>query len=695
VIVRRAGLVVALLLAVVGLPGAEPAGAATLPSGFTDALVAQVTLPTAFEFHPDGRMFVTTQPGRVRVIQNGVLSPTAALDISASVCSNSERGLLGIAFDPQVATNGFVYLYYTANIHGSCATNTPTAPVNRVSRFTLSGSTIDPASELILIDGIPNPNGNHNAGDLEIGNDGFLYASVGDGGCDYAFDSGCMNANDAARDLNTLNGKIIRITRTGGIPSTNPFSGAGTARCNAGPVTPGTRCQEIFATGLRNPFRMAFDPNTASNVTSFRINDVGGAIWEEINIGMAGADYGWNVREGHCAIGSTTNCGPPPAGMTNPIHDYPHSTGCSAVTGGVFVPNGVWPSQYNGDYLFSDYVCGKIFRLEPNGSGGFIRTDFVTGLGQSSAVFLDFGPFGSTQALYYTTYAQGGQVRRISANVPVASFEATPASGSAPLTVDFDASASAGAAPLTYLWDFGDAATQTTSTPTVEHTYGPGTFTAQLVVRGSDGQTSPPATRTITVTNAGNTAPRARIVSPARDAEFAVGQSVTVQGQAMDAQDGVLTGQRLSWEVLLHHRSETGGDHTHPLHAGTGPSITFAYPAPEDLLSTRRSFVSVTLTATDSQGTTTSVRRVLRPNRVGITLGTQPGRLDVTLATPSDPTVTLISPTTIVSWAGWPLTIGAPSPQNGFTFQRWSDNGAQTHTVVTPAVDTEYRAFFN
>jgi glucose/arabinose dehydrogenase len=348
-------------------------------------------------------MLITTQNGQLRIHANGALLTTPALTIG--VCTDSERGMLGVAVDPAFGLNQYIYVYYTIPISGMC--------INRVSRFVLSPmNTV--SNETILVDKIPSPGGNHNGGDLNFGQDGNLYISIGDGGCDYKDISRCSGSNTAARDEFIVLGKILRITPSGGIPADNPFQGAGTGRCNTDGRTTAARCQETFAWGLRNPFRFAFDPNAAG--TRFFINDVGQNTWEEIDEGRAGADYGWNVREGHCALASVSDCGPPPAGMTNPIYDYAHSTGCRVITGGAFVPNGVWPAEYDGDYLYGDYECGKIVRLQPSG-GGYVSTDFTTGLGSSSAVHMRFGPwsgpFGLTQALYYTTYASTGEIRRI------------------------------------------------------------------------------------------------------------------------------------------------------------------------------------------------------------------------------------------------------------------------------------------
>jgi glucose/arabinose dehydrogenase len=401
---------------------------AALPPGFSDTLVASVSSPTALAFTPDGRLLATTQGGTLRVAQNDVLLATPALTFSASsICTDVERGLLGVAVSPGFATNHRVFLYYTFKTPSSTC-------VNRVSRFTLPDTNvIDPASELVLIDNMPSTAGNHNAGDLLFGKDGFLYATIGDGGCDYA-GGGCAGQNDGSRDQQELTGKLLRITEDGGIPASNPFQGAGTARCNVtGGTTAGNKCQETYAWGFRNPFRFAADPNDPG--TRIFVNDVGQGAWEEIDSIQAGTDYGWNCREGRHTNNTSGPCSPTPAGMVDPIFEYAHSTtipgttspaSCNCISGGAFVPNGLWPG-FDGAYLFGDCTCGGIFRLTQAGSA-FSASDFSIGLG--TVVHLAFGPSGNSQALYYTTYASGGQVRRISGPAPVATatkyFTLTP-----------------------------------------------------------------------------------------------------------------------------------------------------------------------------------------------------------------------------------------------------------------------------
>ncbi|HEX6381859.1 MAG TPA: PQQ-dependent sugar dehydrogenase, partial [Acidimicrobiia bacterium] len=290
----------------VGLP--EPARAAvTIPAGFIEGTVADVSAPTDLAFLPDGRMLVSSKPGVLRMIKNDVVLPTPVVDLSAKVCSRREEGLGAVAVDPAYSTNHFVYLFYTFNRVGTCYTYDDGSivltkgPVNRLSRFVLPAGSdvIDPASEVVILDNMA-ALGMHNGGDIEFGADGLLYVTVGDAGCRVTDQTKCQASNDNARSLALPLGKVLRVTRNGAVPADNPYASApGARRCtNPAGVPPGSGpCSEIFATGLRNPFRFSFKPGT----NTFHINDVGLALWEEIDLGAKGADYGWNVREGHCA----------------------------------------------------------------------------------------------------------------------------------------------------------------------------------------------------------------------------------------------------------------------------------------------------------------------------------------------------------------------------------------------------------
>jgi glucose/arabinose dehydrogenase len=549
------------------LLAAAPAGAATLPPGFTDERVAAVGAPTALAFLPDGTPLVATQPGRLVALEG--TGRRTLLDLGPSACTGSERGLLGIAVDPAYAAGRrALYAFWTRRGDGGAC---DASAVNRISRFPVrADGTADRAGEVVLVDRMPSPAGNHNGGDLAFGRDGLLHATIGDGGCDWAGDSGCAGANDAARDRHVLTGKVLRITADGAVPAGNPFAATGGRCATTGRTEPGRHCAETFAWGLRNPFRLAFDPDAAG--TRFFVNDVGQNAFEEIDEGRAGADYGWNAREGRCRTGSTTECGPPPPGLTDPVHAYGRGTGCASITGGAFVPDGVWPAAYDRDYLFADYVCGTIFRLTPRPGGGFDQAPFVTGLGTSSAVHLAFGPHAGKRALFYTTYAGGGEVRRIthtgSANrAPVARLAAAPAAGPAPLRTTLSAAGSSDpdGDALTHLWSFGDGtADATTDVPSVAHTYArPGAYTATLRVRDARGAVSEPATVRV---DAGNAPPVPRITAPGDELRFRVGQAITLRGEATDAEDGAVPAARLSWRIVRRH-----ADHTHRSSPATAP----------------------------------------------------------------------------------------------------------------------------
>lgn len=314
--------------------------AATLPSGYTEAVIATgLASPTAMEFAPDGRLFVCQQGGQLRVIKNGALLATPFVTITVN--NTGERGLLGIAFDPNFAVNGFVYVYYTA---------TSPAIHNRVSRFTANGDAAVAGSEVVLLD-LNNLSGasNHNGGGLHFGLDGKLYIAVGE------------NANSAnSQTLGNLLGKMLRLNSDGSIPTDNPFYNTASG---------GNRA--IWALGLRNPFTFAVQPGTGR----IFINDVGQDMWEEIDDGVAGANYGWPNCE--------ANCSPSNPSYRNPIFQYQHASGNSSgycIAGGAFYNPATtgFPASYVGDYFFADYVNGWIRVLDP--ANGNQVTGFATGI---------------------------------------------------------------------------------------------------------------------------------------------------------------------------------------------------------------------------------------------------------------------------------------------------------------------------
>jgi len=667
-----------------------PLGSATTAAAdeFSDTLVMSLSAPTGLAWTPDGRMLITTQSGRLRVrTAAGVLLSTPAIDLSSRMCSNMERGLLSVAVDPAFSTNRYIYLFWTRK--GSDPTcpvlKASGSPVNRVARYTLgSDSRVVTGSEVVIVDHIVNPGARHLAGDLKFGGDGFLYVSVGDDYCQLDDASRCAQNNANASRLSIPHGKILRVTRTGAVPADNPYVGAvGARRCTAASGQTGGSgpCKEIYASGLRNPFRMARQPG--SNL--IYVNDVGQTLWEEIDQLQKGADYGWNTCEGNHATGTSSPC--PLDTAKPPVYEYDHSAGCEAITGGAFVPSwSTWGPEHTGGYVFSDYVCGTIFERAADGT---VRT-LVSGLGASSAVHLAFNPGGNS--LFYTTYANGGQVRRLqpaAANTaPVANFKTAPIPGTQ-YGVAFDGSSSydpdVNDAIVSYRWTFGDGASTTTSGPKVNHVYSSGaSVVASLVVTDDRGGVSSTYSRDV---NPGNLAPTMTVDWPAATARFSVGQTVTLRATGSDPEDGTLPGSSLSWTVRLRH-----GAHTHPYQTALGLSITLQYPAPEDVAATTTSSLEVTVTATDSDGATATDQRTLLPKTVSLSFATSPSggfiRANGTAVT---------TPGSITSWHNWRLNLEAPTQTIGgvsMTCSSWSDGAACDRSILTPATPATYTAVF-
>ncbi len=387
-------LVFAILIAGVPLLVSSVALAATLPPGFHVNLLATLDpeagdAPIAMEVIPEGPdtgdMLIAGKAGRLWRIPNGSQTPELVVDLSSSTCSSGEQGLLGIALDPEFGTvdHNYVYLYRTYADGENCR--------NRVSRFPLqSDHTINPNDEMMLLQTSALGPSNHNGGDIHFGADLQLYISVGDNGF----------GSNAQRTDNFF-GKILRITKLGGIPGGNPLTSGTSQNCAVtGVSTGGAACGEIYAYGLRNPFRFSFN----AEGDKFWINDVGEHTWDEVDLGTAGANYGWPSREGRCPTGQSRHCQKQPKRFTPPVHAYNHRIGCDSITGGAVVPtNSNWPVEYHGDYLFADFVCGKVWALDrPESSKRATASLLFEEMGEpwKGIVDMQFDPTDPNRLLY-------------------------------------------------------------------------------------------------------------------------------------------------------------------------------------------------------------------------------------------------------------------------------------------------------
>ncbi len=296
----------------------------------------QFSRPLAFIAGPDNAFYVVEQPGRIQRLLDSQPA-TLFADIRTRVNSGpNEAGLLSMAFDPDFTTNSRVYLSYTRDNLQSV-----------ISRFVSrdGGLTLDTDSEQVLFT-LDQPKSNHNGGQIAFGPDGYLYIGFGDGG-----GSGDLDGN--SQNKNNLLGAMLRIDVSGDsgytIPTDNPFA-QGNGRA------------EVYAWGLRNPWRWSFDRQTGD----LWLADVGQNKWEEINRIQPGGNYGWNIREGaHCY--NTSSCDS--SGFIDPVAEYANGSNCS-VTGG-YVYRGKAIEGLEGVYLYGDYCSGKIWGLFPDDSGGF------------------------------------------------------------------------------------------------------------------------------------------------------------------------------------------------------------------------------------------------------------------------------------------------------------------------------------
>ena len=628
----------ALMLALVATPVVS---AATLPASFSETLFASgLNGPTAMQFAPDGRLFVCQQGGQLRVIKDGVLLATPF--VSLSVNPNGERGLLGVAFDPNFAVNQYVYVYYT----------TSSAPIhNRISRFTANGDVAVSGSEVVIMD-LDNLSAatNHNGGAIDFGLDGKLYVAVGD------------NANSAnAQTLTNRHGKMLRLNADGTIPTDNPFYATAVGANRA-----------IWALGLRNPFTFALNPGGPA--PTMAINDVGQGAWEEVNPGIAGANYGWPTTEGDFNPITYPN-------FTRPTYTYANDSSTCAITGGAFYAPATmnFPAEFLNDYFFADFCAGWIRRLDTPSN---TVVGFATGI--NGPVDLKVWSDGF---LYYLARGSGAVYRvRYGAVGPGITTHPANRTVSPGQSATFSVVAS-GTAPFTYQWQRNNVnipgatgASYTLSSPQLGDS---GARFRVNVANGLGNLYSNEAVLTVTL----NQPPTATIIAPAAGQTYVGGQTIAFAGTGTDPEDGARPASAFSWRVDFHHDT-----HAHPFLPATSGVTNGSFVIPTTGETAANVWYRVFLTVTDSGGRTHTVQRDIVPQVVRLTLASSPAGLSLQLD--GQP---VTAPYSFDSVVGVVRTLEAPDQSAGgatYAFASWSDGGARGRAIATPPVPTTFTARF-
>ena len=632
----------------------------TLPTGFAETqVVTDLQSPVSMSIAPDGRVFLTEQAGRLRVVKDGRLLGTPFLTVTTP--ARVERGLLGVELDPNFASNGYVYTYHTVstpNVH------------NRVTRWTAVDADPDPSryrpgdtaasgSERVLYELDSSGDASyHQGGALHFGADGKLYVAVGDHG-------GTVRAQQLTNQV----GKILRLNPDGSIPSDNPFYGSTAGKNRA-----------IWAYGLRNPFTFAFQRTTGR----MYINDVGENTWEEVNEGKAGANYGWPTSEGPTSDPR----------FTGPVYAYRHD-GADAIVGATFYnpTTSQFPSQYVGKYFFVNYTKRQMKVLDPSTKTATLFADRIIG----RAVDLDVGPDGS---LYYLTRENTGvtaaglyRIRYTGSGAPVIGTQPQSTTVSVGRPATFGVSAT-GSGTLAYQWQrqspgasgFSNISGATGSSYTLASAaLGDSGAKFRVVVKNASG-TATSSAATLTVTS--NRAPVAAITAPGSGTLYSAGQTFSYAGTGTDAEDGTLAASAFTWRVDFHH-----ADHTHPFIQPTSGSRSGSFTIPTTGEFSADVWYRMYLTVKDSKGLTHTTTRNLRPRTAAMTVRSSvPG---LTLTLDGTPFTTSKSVTGVT---GIRRTLGAPATQalDGTTYEfvSWSDGGAATHGISTPSSSTTYTATY-
>lgn len=603
------------------------------PIGFQTTQIIGTGLDsvTGFDMAPDGRIFILERSGTVLIFKNGQLLPTPFIQLNS--VTTGDRGLTGIAFDPDFNNNHYVYFYFTgADNYNRLVRVDGTGDTASGSPVTLY-KTSSPSFEL------------HIGGTIRFGGDGKLYISIGDNG----------NGGNA-QDLSTPFGKIIRINKDGSIPSDNPFVGQS------------GKLPEIWAYGFRNPFRFQFDSAT----DRLYVGDVGNDTWEEINLVAKGGNYGWPTCEGTCSN----------SGFINPTYTYAHNGQSSSVTGGLIYHGSMFPASYAGRYFFGDYARGFIKTLTLDGSGNSTGvSDFDLNAG--SVVDLKAATDGS---IYYVTFLPARLYRitySTSNQTPTAKSSSDTTSGEPPLTVNFSSSGSFDpeGTQLTYKWDFGDGTSSTEANP--QKTYGSkGRFVVELTV--SDGQNSAQAEPIIIQVG---TPPVITISSPTDNSTYKAGDTIQFSGSGTDSSGQALPESAFTTDIVFHHDT-----HIHPflgpiqISSGQFTIPTTGEPDPD-------TYFEIQITGTDSDGLQTTESVNVIPLKVDLTFATDPPGLQILLD--DIPTNTPTTLTHVIGFErNISVPVVQDIGSQPYIFSSWSDGGVANHTITAPEVPTAYTANF-
>jgi glucose/arabinose dehydrogenase len=636
----------------------------TLPEGFIEAeVVTGLAFPTAMQIGPEGEIYVAEQfTGNVRVIRDGRLLPEPIVSVDASAIGG-DTGLFGLTFDPDFLRGGdgheghehehFLYLHYTSD-EGQAR--------NRVSRFPVVDGQVLADREEVIFELDPLVGTNHHGGALRFGPDGKLYVSVGDG----------FSPNRSQR-LDSLFGKVLRLNPDGSIPPDNPFVGQATGKYQA-----------IWALGLRNPFQMEFHPQTGE----LYINDVGAGNWEEINVGLAGGNFGWPESEG-----PTDDLR-----FSSPLFSYPHSPeqselwGCAVVGADFYLPETPqFPGEYLGNYFFAD-ICNGIRALDlASGQARMFASDMpspvdVKVADDGSLYYLSLtntehltAPTPNTGSVYRISFAEDGPPAILRPPAGVAVEAGRPATFAVVPT---------GPAPYSFQWlrDGREIPGATEASYTLDGTtIEDDGARFQAVVRNRFGEvTSAPASLTVSPFPA----PSISFLSPSPTDRYVAGREYRFEARAVSGEGTPIPAESITSWINFHH-----DEHFHPFRPPIAGQASGSFQIPDIGETDDNVWFRIHVTATDRFGLTSEESFDLFPMKSEVRLETDPPGLGLLL---DDSPIS--TPTAFVGVAGLRRTLGAPPIQSvggvPYAFQNWSDGGPIRHTVATPEADSTFTAVY-